>query len=67
MQKICALFERNFVFIADGGGYRGLTGMGELTDIGYRWDWFRGPSSNSYMRELYDESRQAGGYYVCYG
>lgn len=55
--------KNNNYFVSDTNYGWGSTGIGELTDIGHWWDWFRGPTSGTYMAELYDESRQAGDYF----
>jgi hypothetical protein len=36
--------------------------IGDFTDIGYWWNWFRGPASDSIMQAVYSESEQHAEY-----
>jgi hypothetical protein len=59
-----SLMNNNY-YVSDTNYGWGSTGMGELTDIGYWWDWFRGPSSSSiYLNEIYSENNKMGNYYT---
>jgi hypothetical protein len=56
-----ALRDNNY-YVSDTNYGWGPGGIGSLTDIGHWWRWFRGPSSGSYLNELYDESGQHSSY-----
>ena len=53
----------NDYFVSDTNIGWGPDGIGDLTDLGHWWTWFRGPSSDAYLTALYAESGQhSGGY-----
>jgi hypothetical protein len=52
-----ALMNNNY-FVSDTNYGWGPRSIGDTTDIGHWWDWFRGPYSAMYMRALYAESGQ---------
>ena len=52
-----ALRDNNY-FVSDTNYGWGPDSIGSYTDIGNWWTWFRGPSSQSYMDALFDESGQ---------
>jgi len=52
-----ALMNNNYFVSGTNYGW-GYGGIGDRTDIGQWWDWFRGPDSAIIMDELYDESGQ---------
>ncbi|MEW6367963.1 MAG: hypothetical protein AB1714_25305 [Acidobacteriota bacterium] len=52
-----ALRDNNY-FVSDTNYGWGLDSIGDTTDIGHWWTWFRGPSSSAYLGELYAESDQ---------
>jgi hypothetical protein len=56
-----ALRENNY-FVSDTNYGWGPDSIGDATDIGNWWTWFRGPSSARYMSALYAESGQNCGY-----
>ncbi|HNQ77155.1 MAG TPA: PKD domain-containing protein [Acidobacteriota bacterium] len=45
-------------FVSDTNYGWGPDGIGDRTDIGNWWEWFRGPENGSYMAALYAESNQ---------
>jgi hypothetical protein len=49
-----ALQENNY-FVSDTNYGWGPDNIGDNTDIGHWWTWFRGPSSNTYLSALYTE------------
>jgi len=49
-------------FVSDTNYGWGPGGIGDTTDIGHWWSWFRGPSSGTYMTALYAESGQHSSY-----
>jgi hypothetical protein len=51
------LRDHNY-FTSDTNYGWGTDSIGSSTDIGNWWDWFRGPSSATYLAELYAESGQ---------
>ncbi|MFC1780279.1 SGNH/GDSL hydrolase family protein [Patescibacteria group bacterium] len=55
------LMNNNY-FVSDTNYGWGSSGIGDTTDIGHWWTWFRGPDSSNYMEELYDESDQYSDY-----
>ncbi len=52
-----ALMNNNYYVSATNYGW-GPDGIGDRTDIGHWWDWFRGPQSAVYTAALYTESGQ---------
>jgi len=52
-----ALMNNNY-FVSDTNYGWGPDGIGNNTDLGNWWDWFSGPSRNTYMASLYAESGQ---------
>ncbi len=52
-----ALMGSNY-FVSDTNYGWGPDGIGDRTDIGNWWEWFRGPENGSYMAALYAESNQ---------
>jgi len=52
-----ALMENHYFVSATNYGW-GPDGIGDRTDIGNWWEWFRGPSSLTYLDALYAESGQ---------
>jgi hypothetical protein len=57
-----ALRDNNY-FVSDTNYGWGPDSIGDNTDIGHWWDWFRGPSSNTYLDALYTESEQSWDFY----
>jgi outer membrane biosynthesis protein TonB len=57
-----ALQDNNY-FVSDTNYGWGPEGVGDRTDIGYWWDWFRGPNRDTYLNALYTESNRFGDYY----
>ena len=56
-----ALRDNNY-FVSDTNYGWGPDGIGSSTDIGNWWEWFRGPSSSTYLAALYAESGQNSPY-----
>jgi hypothetical protein len=56
-----ALRENNY-FVSDTNYGWGPDAIGDSTDIGHWWKWFRGPSAATYLSALYAESEQHSGY-----
>ncbi|OPX59895.1 MAG: hypothetical protein A4E25_00823 [Methanobacterium sp. PtaB.Bin024] len=52
-----ALRDNNY-FVSDTNYGWGPDSIGDLTDIGHWWLWFRGPDSSKYTDALYNESGQ---------
>ena len=52
-----SLRDNNY-FVSDTNYGWGPNGIGDQTDIGHWWLWFRGPDSSNYMNALYAESDQ---------
>ncbi|OQY26688.1 MAG: hypothetical protein B6I38_10970 [Anaerolineaceae bacterium 4572_5.1] len=52
-----ALMNNNYFVSATNYGW-GPDGIGDNTDIGHWWDWFRGPNSDTIMAAVYAESGQ---------
>ncbi len=52
----------NHYFVSDTNYGWGTDSIGSYTDIGHWWTWFRGPSSATYMNELYTEYGQNSSY-----
>ena len=52
-----ALMNNNY-FVSDSNYGWGPDGIGNNTDIGHWYTWFRGPSSSTYLTALYAESGQ---------
>ncbi len=48
----------NHYFVSDTNYGWGPDAIGDRTDIGNWWDWFRGPSRDTYLSALYAESNQ---------
>lgn len=49
------LMENNYFVSATNYGW-GPDGIGDRTDIGHWWEWFRGPDSEIYLGALYNEN-----------
>ena len=56
-----ALRDNNY-FVSDTNYGWGPEAIGDSTDIGHWWSWFRGPGAPSYLTALYAESGQHCGY-----
>lgn len=56
-----ALRNNNY-FVSDTNYGWGPDGIGDYTDIGHWWRWFRGPSSPTYLRALYREKGMHSSY-----
>jgi len=56
-----ALRDNNY-FVSDTNYGWGPDAIGDLTDIGHWWNWFRGPDSATYLADLYAESGQYSSY-----
>jgi len=52
----------NSSFVSDTNYGWGPDGIGDTTDIGHWWNWFRGENSDTYTTALYAESEQHSGY-----
>lgn len=52
-----ALRNNNY-YVSDTNYGWGTTGIGDNTDIGHWWSWFRGPQSGTILGELYAHSDQ---------
>jgi hypothetical protein len=50
--------EDNNYYVSDTNYGWGPDSIGDRTDIGNWWDWFRGPERATYLSALYDESGQ---------
>ena len=50
-----ALRDNNY-YVSDTNYGWGTDNIGDTTDIGHWWSWFRVPSSSIYLNELYNES-----------
>jgi PKD repeat protein len=56
-----ALRDNNY-FVSDTNYGWGPDGIGDRTDIGHWWEWFRGPDRATYMNALFSESRRHSDY-----
>ncbi|MBI5652885.1 MAG: hypothetical protein HZC40_20915 [Chloroflexi bacterium] len=56
-----ALRDNNY-FVSDTNYGWGPDGIGDTTDIGHWWTWFRSPNSPNYLRALYAENGQHAEY-----
>ncbi len=56
-----ALRDNNY-FVSDTNYGWGPDSIGDQTDTGHWWDWFRGPSRDTYLNALYAESGQHSSY-----
>lgn len=56
-----ALMDNRY-FVSDTNYGWGPDGIGDTTDIGHWWLWFRGPNSPTYLSALYAESEQHASY-----
>ncbi|HII99300.1 MAG TPA: PKD domain-containing protein [Methanoregula sp.] len=54
--------KNNNYFVSDTNYNWGPSAIGDHTDIGDWWSWFRGPSSTLYLADLYNESGQHSTY-----
>jgi len=54
--------KNNNYFVSDTNYGWGPDVIGDRTDTGNWWDWFRGPKSNTYMQALYNEYGQHSSY-----
>ncbi|MFC1975123.1 hypothetical protein ACFLXQ_01840 [Chloroflexota bacterium] len=57
-----ALRDNNY-FVSDTNYGWGPDSIGDLTDIGHWWNWFRGPNRDTYLNALYTESNRQGDYF----
>ncbi len=57
-----ALRDNNY-FVSDTNYGWGPDRIGDRTDLGHWWTWFRGPSSSTYLKALYAESGQRSSTY----
>jgi len=57
-----ALRDNNY-FVSDTNYGWGPDSIGDTTDIGHWWTWFRGPRRDVYMRALFTNYLRAGDYY----
>ncbi len=55
------LMENGYIVSDTNYGW-GPDGIGDLTDIGQWWLWFRGPDSKTYLKALFEESEQHADY-----
>jgi len=56
-----ALASNNY-YVSDTNYGWGPDGIGDLTDIGHWWDWFRGENRDTYLAELYALSYENSAY-----
>jgi len=56
-----ALRDNNY-YVSDTNYGWGPDNIGDRTDIGNWWEWFRGPNSSTYLNALYDEGDQHSSY-----
>jgi hypothetical protein len=56
-----ALRDNNY-YVSDTNYGWGPDGIGDLTDMGQWWLWFRGPNSQTYLNALYAEGEQHSSY-----
>jgi hypothetical protein len=56
-----SLRDNNY-FVSDTNYGWGPGSIGDRTDIGHWWTWFRGPSSSTYLGALYAESERHSSY-----
>jgi len=54
--------KNNNYFVSDTNYGWGPDAIGDRTDTGNWWDWFRGPKSSTYTQALYTEFGQHSGY-----
>ncbi len=57
-----ALMNNNY-FVSDTNYGWGPDNIGDRTDIGYWWTWFRGVNSTTYLNSLYYESDKSWNFY----
>ncbi|MBU0594544.1 MAG: hypothetical protein KKH74_12525 [Gammaproteobacteria bacterium] len=57
-----ASLRDNNYFVSDTNYGWGPNQIGDSTDIGQWWLWFRGPDSGAYLSSLYQENAQHAGY-----
>jgi hypothetical protein len=60
--RLAIALQDNNYYVSDTNYGWGPDGIGDQTDIGDWWLWFRGPSSGIYMSDLYAESSQHASY-----
>ncbi|MBN1272268.1 MAG: PKD domain-containing protein [Candidatus Aminicenantes bacterium] len=53
----------NNTFVSDTNYGWGPDNIGDLTDIGHWWTWFRGTKSSTYLNALYQKSSRSGDFY----
>jgi hypothetical protein len=53
--------DTNYGWPSTGSG-QGVQTIGDYTDIGHWWLWFRGPDSEEYLKALYEEDEQNSDY-----
>jgi hypothetical protein len=56
--RLGIVLRNNNYFVSDTNYGWGPDAIGDLTDIGNWWDWFRGPSRDTYLNALFAESSQ---------
>ncbi|MBU4489203.1 MAG: hypothetical protein KKE79_01035, partial [Actinobacteria bacterium] len=56
--RLGAALQTDNYFVSDTNYGWGPDSIGEYTDIGHWWSWFRGPNSATYTAALYNESGQ---------
>ena len=56
-----ALRDNNY-YVSDTNYVWGPDSIGDRTDIGNWWEWFRGPNSSTYLNALYNEGDQHSSY-----
>ena len=56
-----ALRDNNY-YVSDTNYGWGPDNIGDRTDIGNWWEWFRGPNSSTYLNALYNEGEQHSSY-----
>jgi len=54
--------RKNGYFVSDTNYGWGPDSIGDATDIGHWWQWFRGPTSTTYLNALYAEGEQHSSY-----
>jgi hypothetical protein len=57
-----ALRDNNY-FVSNTNYGWGPDGIGDLTDIGHWWLWFRGQDRDTYLNALFVEGRRSGSFY----
>jgi hypothetical protein len=60
--RLGLVLRDNNYFVSDTNYGWGPGSIGDKTDIGHWWTWFRGPSSSTYLTALYAESEEHSSY-----